>query len=226
MTDPDLLAVRQLAPEPTDESVTRSWYRITQLEAIRSRPSRLARLKPVLAAFAVVLLAAASVAVVKVGPGTLWPVASTPETIDALRALADTAEAGQAPPQLTEGQLIQVKTEGWAGGCSNTSCQIEPQPREIWHNPQGMHPVKIMDGTEVTFSPIPKAKADTTAGSYSRRPRQAWRFRPRNGWPTCPPTPVSCSSCCAARPATTRAGQRTTSCGTRWGSSTPRARFS
>src|ERR671910_2927027 len=111
MTDPDLLAVRQLASEPTDESVTRSWYRITQLEAIRSRPSRLARLKPVLAAFAVVLLASASVAVLKVGPGTLWPVASTSETIDTLLALADTAEGGGPAPQLTEGQLIHVKTE-------------------------------------------------------------------------------------------------------------------
>jgi hypothetical protein len=151
MTDPDLLAVRQLAPESTDESVTRSWYRITQLEAIRSRPSRLGRLKPVLAAFAVVLLAFASVAVLKVGPGTLWPVASTTETINTLHALADAAEAGAPAPQLTEGQLIRVKTEGWAGGCGNTECQIQPQPREVWFNPQGMISVKVMAGSEVLF---------------------------------------------------------------------------
>ncbi|GIH09832.1 hypothetical protein Rhe02_78990 [Rhizocola hellebori] len=158
MTDPDLLAVRQLAAEPTDESVTRSWYRITQLEAIRSRPSRMRRLTPVIAALSVVLLAAASVTVVRVGPGTLWPVASTPETIDVLNALADTAEHGPAAPQLTEGQLIRVKSEGWAGGCGNTSCTIEAQPREMWFDPQGMIVLKILAGTQ-NLMEGPKANA-------------------------------------------------------------------
>ncbi len=148
MTDPDLLAVRQLAPEPTDQSVTRSWYRITQLEAIRSRPSRLRRLTPVIAALSVVLLAAVSVTLVRVGPGNLWPVASTPETLDILHALADAAENGPAAPQLTEGQLIRVKTDGWAGGCSPTSCTIEPQQREMWFDPQGMIVLKILSGTQ------------------------------------------------------------------------------
>ncbi len=147
MTDPDLLAVRRLAPEPTDESVSRSWYRITQMEAKRHRPSRLPWLRPALAAFAVVVLAAASITVVRVGPGALWPVASTPEAIDTLHALANAAASGPTAPQLTEGQLVLVKSEGLAGACSPTTCTLEPELREVWYDPAlAMLPRKILAG--------------------------------------------------------------------------------
>lgn len=150
MTEPELLAVQQLAPQPTDESLTRTWYRITQLSAVPPQRHR-RRWIPITAAAAVLALAAASLTLVRVGPGLLWPTASTPDAVDALYAMADKAAAGPAAPQLVPGQLIYVQHEGWAarfGGNGDVNTGVlEPQPRRVWHDPQGMAAVKITDGT-------------------------------------------------------------------------------
>jgi hypothetical protein len=150
MTEPEVLAVQQLAEPVTDESVTRTWYRITQLSA--SAQPRRRRWIPLTAAAAVVLLAAASLTLIRVGPGRLWPVASSADAVWTLNELADRAAAGSAAPQLKPGQLIYVVHEGWAAGFGangdmNTGV-LAPQPRHIWYDPDGMVAVKITDDTK------------------------------------------------------------------------------
>jgi hypothetical protein len=98
------------------------------------------------------LLAAASLTILRVGPGRIWPVASTPDAISVLNELADRAAVGPAAPQLKPGQLIYVDETGWAAGFGvngdiNTGV-LGPQPRHIWYDPHGMVAVKITDGTK------------------------------------------------------------------------------
>ena len=164
MTEPEVLAVQKLAEPATDESLTRTWYRITQLSAAPQRGRR--RWIPVTAAAAVLLLAAASLTLVRVGPGTLWPVASTPDTVALLNQLADAAAAGPSAPTLKPGQYIYVASEGWAAGFgangdSNTGV-LAPQPRHTWYDPQGMVAVKITDGTK-DFSEGGKGETEPSA---------------------------------------------------------------
>jgi hypothetical protein len=127
--------------------MTRTWYRITQLSAAPAvRPRR--RWVPATAAAAVLLLAAATVTLLRVGPGTLWPVASTPDAVSALGTLADAAAAGPAAPELKPGQPIYVEHDGWAANFKpGDRGDFERQLRHIWLNPQGMLAVKITDGT-------------------------------------------------------------------------------
>ncbi len=150
MTEPDLVAVQQLAPPPSDESLTRTWYRITQLSA--RPPQRHRHWIPVTAAAAVLLLAAASLTILRVGPGRLWPVASTSDAVTTLYALADTAAAGPAAPTVHSGQFIYVQLDGWAAGFGangeKSKGVLGPQPRHIWYDPDGMVAVKITDGTK------------------------------------------------------------------------------
>jgi len=129
--DSDIVAVRDLPPgrpEPTDESVHRTWHRITEArrEARPRTPSRI--LVPVMAATIVAGLVVGGALVFRpgaeqLGVGTpsddktsepnLTP--APPETVAALNALADAAtRAALPPPQVKPGQLIFVRHDGWA----------------------------------------------------------------------------------------------------------------
>ncbi|GAB4048328.1 hypothetical protein [Catellatospora paridis] len=179
-TDPDLTAVRDLpagSPGPSDESVARTWYLLNARQAAaRGRaPRRLARwLVPVAASLTVTVVALGAVTVGGVGghrfatPSIALVKAShqplpavrgtdpalsrtTPEAVAALDELARTAAHARAV-DLRPGQLVHVLTEGWAadltGGWTGT---LEFQPRESWLDPQGMIPLKLLNGDENMF---------------------------------------------------------------------------
>ncbi len=132
-SDFDLAAIRGLRAEPTDESLTRTWYRITKKEAAKSRRSRSRVLVPVAVAALVVAMVGASPFVYSAGSGVLWPVASTPDTISTLNILADKAATG-VPVSVSPGQVIRSDTDGLAGECSSTSCTIVPQDNVRWYD--------------------------------------------------------------------------------------------
>jgi hypothetical protein len=159
--DTDITAVRDLPPgrpEPTDESVSRTWHQITRRSAAPARrTSRL--LVPVMAAAVVVGLAGGGAVVF--GPADApWGfgspsgtkttdanLAATPaETVDALNALAGKASRGSAAATVRPGQYIYVKHDGWAASFEMANQEpgeaetgiIGRQPREWWFNPQGM----------------------------------------------------------------------------------------
>lgn len=179
-TDADLTAVRDLPPgsrDPSDESVSRTWRLLNARQAAaRGRaPRRLARwLVPVAASLTVVAVALGAVTVGGVGghrfatPNIALVKAShqplpaargtdpalsrtTPEAVAALDELARTAERAQAVA-LRPGQLVHVLTEGWAveltDGWTGT---VRFQPRESWLDPQGMLPLKLLDGDQNMF---------------------------------------------------------------------------
>lgn len=166
MTDPDLLAVRRLGSEPTDESVTRSWYRITQLEAQRAKPNRLQRLIPIAAAAMVALVVAGSLIVLRVGEGMWWPADSTPEAVAALNSLADTA-AGGAAVTIGAGQLIRNESHGWGGECGPYACVMKPQNRDVFYDPATGKTLKIMDGgVDLMAGPRAEPQAEVTPGIH------------------------------------------------------------
>lgn len=180
-TDPDLTAVRDLptgVTEPSDESVARTWHLLNARQAAtRGRaPRRLARwLVPVTAGLVVTAVALGAVTVGGVGghqfatPNIALVKAShqplptargtnpalsrtTPEAIAALEELARTAE--RAPVvDLLPGQLVHVLTEGWAVslGDDGWTGTVKFQPREIWLDPQGMIPLKLLNGDKNMF---------------------------------------------------------------------------
>jgi len=148
----DLEAVRRLAAEPTDESVARTWYRITKLEATRA--PRKKRLVPAVAGLAVLAVVATSLVVYRTGQGVLFPVASAPEAVALLNSMADLAEAG--PPILaTQGLLVHTKSHGQAGVCSPTSCQLEPQDRDQLYDPHQGQMVKMREGEHDLLAWLP-----------------------------------------------------------------------
>jgi hypothetical protein len=124
----DLEAIRRLAAEPTDESVARTWYRITKLEAQKA-PRKRRRLVPAVAGLAVVALIGASLVVYRAGQGVLFPAESAPEVVALLNSMADLAEAGQ-PVTVPPGQVVRTVSHGQTGTCGPTSCQLEPQDSE------------------------------------------------------------------------------------------------
>ncbi|GAA1422098.1 hypothetical protein ACFQZ4_33520 [Catellatospora coxensis] len=179
-TDADLTAVRDLppgSPDPSDESVSRTWYLLSARQAAaRGRaPRRLARwLVPVAAGLTVTAVALGAVTVGGVGghrfatPNIALVEAShqplptergtnpgltrtTPEAITALEELARTAERAQTV-DLRAGQFVHVLIEGWAVHLTdNWAGTVEFQPRELWLDPQGMIPLKVLNGDENMF---------------------------------------------------------------------------
>jgi hypothetical protein len=129
----DLEAVRRLAAEPTDESVARTWYRITNLEAQRPQAKRL-RLAPALAGLAVVALIAASLVIYRTGEGTLFPIASKPEAVELLNSMADLASTETAST-VAKGQSVRTEIRGIAGVCGPAECRLEEQNRIDTYDP-------------------------------------------------------------------------------------------
>ncbi|GAA4448703.1 hypothetical protein GCM10023170_032010 [Phytohabitans houttuyneae] len=116
-------------PEPTDESVSRTWHRITaQRKPARARtPSRI--LVPAMAAALVAGLVVGGAALFRPDGGggdleagspsdektaepNLTP--ASPQTVAVLHALAEAAKHGPAAAKVRPGQLIFVYHDGWA----------------------------------------------------------------------------------------------------------------
>lgn len=169
LTEPDLLAVRELPPacaEPSDEAKSRTWYLLTQRRQRAEAPRTLRRvLLPVGAAAVVVAVAAGVMTVVGGGGGaevaapkidlikaTHQDVPSdgstTPEAVAALNELADVAELSADTP-LPEGSLIYVDSHGWAVSIeSDNTGTMRYRPRTDWFDPQGMIWLKGMAGND------------------------------------------------------------------------------
>ncbi|MBB5871199.1 hypothetical protein F4553_004578 [Allocatelliglobosispora scoriae] len=178
MNDPDIHAVRAIPPtmaEPTDESVSRTWHKLTRLTAAeRSTRRPLPWAVPVTAAVVVAALTIGGVTllrpsggqdagttVVLPSPGATKEIEpntdpASPETVTALNALA-TAAGGGTAVTINAGQLVFVRTDGTANSTSGQAetggavaspavVTTEAEVREIWFDPQGAIPLKITDG--------------------------------------------------------------------------------
>ncbi|GHJ49475.1 hypothetical protein Cs7R123_68170 [Catellatospora sp. TT07R-123] len=175
-TDPDLTAVRDLPPglaEPTDASVTRTWYLLSARQTAAQGGSRrpLLRLLVPIAAAALVGVVTISAINWTSGGGADFAAPqidlisashqplptehathepsltrTTPEAVAALEALAHTAEQSTAVVTLSPGQLIHVDTAGWAARLSGGSGSVTYQPRSVWLDPAGMITLKLLAG--------------------------------------------------------------------------------
>ncbi|MDG4823530.1 hypothetical protein O7635_16885 [Asanoa sp. WMMD1127] len=118
MTDPDIVAVRELPPgvaEPTDESVSRTWHGLTRLQA--GRPAQRRRWVPVAAALVVAGVAGGGVTVLSDrGAGPAVEVGTAPS-----------APAPTPPPPSGKG------TDPSAGGASNET--ITPEEKAAYVGP-------------------------------------------------------------------------------------------
>ncbi|MDI1462041.1 hypothetical protein QEZ54_13785 [Catellatospora sp. KI3] len=180
-TDPDLHAVRDLPPglaDPTDASVSRTWYLLSARQTAAQAGSRHPLLRLLLPIVAAALVGVVTVTAVNLaGPGGVDFAApqigtisashqplpaehathdpsltrTTPEAIAALEALAHTAEQGTAIVTLAPGQLIHVQTNGWAAHVSEGTGQVKYQPRSIWYDPEGMVPLRLLAGDRDMF---------------------------------------------------------------------------
>jgi hypothetical protein len=154
-TEPEVLAVRQLASEPSSESITRTWYRMTQLESKKHTVSRRRFLIPVAAAAVIGALTVGSVVFISSdGPrGGDYQFGASLETLAALESLALAAE-GTTLTTLGPGQKTHSETDGWAAtfNLSNDpdTGVMEPQPREVTFDPNGMIALSVKaDGEDV-----------------------------------------------------------------------------
>jgi hypothetical protein len=182
--EPDIIAVRDMPtdiPEPTDESVSRTWYAVSRRQAAADAPrhGRRRALVPVAAAAVVLGLAAGGAALFAPAgnPDSDAPVAALPAagtSIDARAALDALTTAGRtatAAP-LAAGQLIYVHTEGVTasynvgGGTPAQNGTIGREDHEMWLDPQGMIALKIMRDGADTSGPgeqVPAAGGGTNA---------------------------------------------------------------
>lgn len=178
--DSDLIAVRDLPPgqpEPTDESVSRTWHRISAAR----RPARARTtsriLVPAMAGILVAGLVIGGALVLRPGSDDLGfgspsgektsepnLAPAPPETVAALNALAEAAARGPAAAAVRPGQFIFVRHDGWAASFRANAAQatattepreaeltegtIERQIREMWVDPEGMITMSITDGRE------------------------------------------------------------------------------
>jgi hypothetical protein len=175
--EPDIIAVREMPPghpEPTDESVSRTWHAVTRRQAAAAaapRPRR--RVLVPIAAAAVVLGLAGGGAALFAPADSDTPVASLPSAgtpIDARAALDALTTAGRtaAAAPVAAGQLIYVHTEGvtasynaGSGGSLETGT-IGREDHEMWLDPQGMIPLKITrDGVDLMTGPKEQVARET-----------------------------------------------------------------
>jgi hypothetical protein len=182
--EPDVVAVRSLAAEPTGESVTRSWYRITQLSA-RPEVSRRRFLIPVAAGVAMAMLGGGAALVFGRGDDGGQYLAGTPvKVVTALDTLAEAAALTE-PVTIADGKLLYTEIRGYAAHFSGRdgAGEMEPQPREMWFEPNGAIVVKLTtDGTDMLSGPksnhqaeMDEARAILAAeGPSIRRPTLAW----------------------------------------------------
>ncbi|WP_020522559.1 hypothetical protein [Catelliglobosispora koreensis] len=174
----DLDGVRALAPQPTDESVTRTWYRITQLEAKRHSISRRRFLIPVAGAALTVLAAGSIFSIVGNSGDAPRYLAGTPlelgPTLDALAAVA-----AQTPPiVLPDGKIVYTEIRGWAAKLSvngNTG-ELETQARQMWLDPNGGTPLRLeADGADLLSGPRAGGATNEPAAEPGVRfPTLAW----------------------------------------------------
>ncbi|GAA4163372.1 hypothetical protein GCM10022251_45990 [Phytohabitans flavus] len=143
-------------PEPTDESVSRTWYRITAAgRPARTRtPSRI--LVPAMAATLVAGLVVGGALLFRPGAGPMGfgaPSGETPseektsepnltpaspETVAVLQKLAEAAASSPAAAKVRPGQYIFVRHDGWAasfranagGGAKSDGSGTEATPQE------------------------------------------------------------------------------------------------
>jgi hypothetical protein len=161
--EPDIIAIREMPPghpEPTDESVSRTWHAVTRRRAAAATRPRRRVLVPIAAAAVVLGLAGGGAALFAPAdndaPVASLPTAGTP--IDARAALDALTTAGRtatAAP-VAAGQLIYVHTEGVTAsynagsGGSPATGTIGREDHEMWLDPQGMIPLKITrDGVDL-----------------------------------------------------------------------------
>ncbi|NUT33930.1 MAG: hypothetical protein HOV79_12740 [Hamadaea sp.] len=155
--DPDILAVRSLPPsmaDPTEDSVGRTWMKMSRIRASRDRATRPATrrwLIPVTAAALVAALIGGAALWLKPGAdGAPYQAAVNGSGLrlsDALDILADAAEKGEPAAAVGPGQLVFVKIDGWAARITGDRvAEMQPQTRLIWHDPHGMNAVEITDG--------------------------------------------------------------------------------
>lgn len=187
--DSDIIAVRDLPPgrpEPTDESVSRTWHHITAAR----RPARARAtsriLVPAMAAVLVAGLVVGGALVFRPGAELLDfgspsgdksaepnRAPTPPQTVAVLHALAEAAAHGPAAVQVRPGQYIFVHHDGWAAGFQATvegngappqEGRIERQIREMWFDPQGMVTMSVTDG-QVNLGADPSAER----GAFERQ---------------------------------------------------------
>ncbi|MGN9907233.1 CU044_5270 family protein [Phytohabitans sp. LJ34] len=180
--DSDIIAVRDLPPgrpEPTEESVSRTWHHITAAR----RPARTRAtsriLVPAMAATLVAGLVVGGVLVMRPGGGVLEFGAPSddktsepnlapapPQTVAVLHALAEAATHGPAAVKVPPGQYIFVRHDGWAGAfraavegnsAPPQEGEIERQIREMWFDPRGMVTMSVTDG-QVDLGADPSAE--------------------------------------------------------------------
>ncbi|MFI7576424.1 hypothetical protein [Micromonospora sp. NPDC049497] len=144
-SEPDIMAVRDLPPgrpEPTDESVTRTWHTITRRSAVRR--SRFRR-------WLVPAAAAGLVAVLAVGAAVLLAPTrqeTPPAPLTARQVMDQLIEkaAGIEPVAVPAGQILYVRTALTGGE--------DPGPRtsETWFDGQTIMPLRIrVDGADTSI---------------------------------------------------------------------------
>jgi hypothetical protein len=178
--EPEILAVRQIPPamaDPADESVSRTWHLMTRRRALADRPTRR------YLRWAIPVVATAAVGALAVGVSLALPhksgnqpggqpvvtlpspengkspqpntAVTTGDTVAALNALANKAQAGTQTP-IPAGKLMYVKHDGYATATNAGSGEShqEPQLREYWFDPQGAILLKcIADGVDMATQP-------------------------------------------------------------------------
>jgi hypothetical protein len=166
----DLEAVRRLAAEPTDESVARTWYRITKSQTDKA-PRRRRRLVPAIAGFSVVALLAATLVIYRTGEGVLFPASSAAEAVAVLNSMADIAQAETRIQVVGAGGTVRTESRGLGGGCDPTECRLESIYRDQSYEPFEGKVVKLTDG-----------ERDMLAGTLGGDLGQVGIFRPDLDW--------------------------------------------
>ncbi|WP_285787225.1 hypothetical protein [Micromonospora sp. NBRC 101691] len=171
--EPDLVAVRDLPPgrpEPTAESVARTWHAISRHQAAVHPVRRTRWLAPVAAAATVVALAVGGAVVL--APGRPTPVPAAPNPQEVMAQLIE--RAGQVPAEpVPPGMLLYRRSEGPEGW---------KEVRETWFDGQTTLPLRLrVDGVDRPVDdPYP-------AGSTAEENRRvvaaggSWYF-PTPGW--------------------------------------------
>lgn len=146
--DPDVLAVRDLPPgrpEPTDESVSRTWHAVTRRLATRRSRSR--RWLVPIAAAGVVALVVAGAALFAPDRHRTPPTPLTPQQVmDQLIGRA----AGIEPVPVPAGRLLYVRT------LSTASREPAAQTLETWFDGETIMPQRIrVDGKDTPIDTPP-----------------------------------------------------------------------
>jgi hypothetical protein len=158
MTDPDIVALRDVPPgmaDSTDDSVGRTWQMITRRNARRNRAAQLVVrrwLIPVTAALAIGAIALTATLWLRGGAGSEFQPAQSATPMDVHQALTQLAAASAqaGPAQVpTADQVVHTRLDGWAASLDPSGGgQMEQQIREVWFDPQGMVALQITDGQQ------------------------------------------------------------------------------